>query len=132
MNFTEFFVLNIQNIISFSLLKSNTAPMDVNALHHECQKVTSVNLVTVYRSLQQFHEKGLVQEFLGKNSVAQYEYISEKFHAHPHFECKECGMVSCLGGLSLQDTLYFSNMVSKHKVKNISITLNGVCEKCQK
>ncbi|MEA1983815.1 MAG: Fur family transcriptional regulator [Campylobacterota bacterium] len=113
------------------ILKNNSAPMDVNTLHKECQKMTSVNLVTVYRTLQQFHEKRLVQEFLDKDSVTQYEYISLESRAHPHFQCQTCNKVFCLGELSFEDALYFSNMASKHKVNTINITLNGVCAECQ-
>lgn len=113
------------------ILKNNKAPMDANTLHKECEKVTSVNLVTVYRSLQQFHEKQLVQEFLGKDSVTQYEYIDQNAKAHPHFQCEKCNTVFCLGELNFDDALYFSNMANNHKVSSINITLNGVCQNCR-
>jgi Fe2+ or Zn2+ uptake regulation protein len=113
------------------ILKNNKAPMDVNTLHKECEKITSVNLVTVYRSLQQFHEKQLVQEFLGQDSVTQYEYINQNAKAHPHFQCEKCAAVFCLGELNFDDALYFSNMANNHKVSSINITLNGICNSCQ-
>lgn len=112
------------------ILKSNSTPMDVNRLHKECEKITSVNLATVYRTLQQFHENNLVQEFLDKDSVTQYEYVNQKSRAHPHFQCEKCNTVFCLGELSFDDALYFSNMANKHKVQKINITLNGLCEDC--
>lgn len=112
------------------ILKSTKGPMDVNSLHGECQKETSVNLVTVYRSLQQFHEKELVQEFLGKDGVVQYEYMDKGSKAHPHFQCEKCNKVMCLGELDFDEALHFSNMAKQHKVKSINITLNGVCEEC--
>ena len=113
------------------ILKNNQAPMDVNTLHQECVKVTSVNLATVYRTLQQFHEKKIVQEFLDKDSITQYEYINQDSRAHPHFQCEKCNTVFCLGELSFNDALHFANMANKHKVQTINITLNGVCEACQ-
>lgn len=112
------------------ILKSTKGPLDVNTLHGECQKETSVNLVTVYRSLQQFHERELVQEFLGKDGVVQYEYLHQGSRAHPHFQCEKCNKVMCLGELGFDDALHFSNMAKQHKVKSINITLNGVCEAC--
>lgn len=112
------------------ILKKSTGPVDVNTLHTQCQENTSVNLVTVYRSLQQFHEKELVQEFLGKDGVMQYEYIRKGAKAHPHFQCEKCNKVMCLGELGFDDALHFSNMAKQHKVKSINITLNGVCEQC--
>ena len=116
--------------ILLHILKRSKGPMDVNSLHVECQKETSVNLVTVYRSLQQFHERELVQEFLGKDGAVQYEYIHQGSKAHPHFQCEKCNSVLCLGELGFDDALYFSNMAKQHKVKSINITLNGLCEAC--
>ncbi|MBD3792214.1 MAG: transcriptional repressor [Campylobacterales bacterium] len=112
------------------ILKNAEAPMDASSLHTASSKEASVNLVTVYRTLQQFHEKGLVQEFPGKDGVSQYEYIHQGANAHPHFQCEKCGKVICLGELGFDDALYFSNMAKQHKVNSINITLNGVCEAC--
>lgn len=116
--------------ILLHILKNSKAPMDANSLHAACQKETSVNLVTVYRTLQQFYEKQLVQEFLGKDGVTQYEYIQKGSKAHPHFQCEKCNKVICLGELDFDDALYFSNMAKQYKVNSINITLNGVCEEC--
>ena len=118
-------------IALLDILKNNNAPMDANTLHKECEKVTSVNLVTVYRSLQQFHEKKLVQEFVGKDSATQYEYVDQNSRAHPHFQCETCNKVFCLGELDFDDALHFSNMAKMHQVNTIKITLNGVCDQCQ-
>jgi Fe2+ or Zn2+ uptake regulation protein len=119
----------VKNILLY-ILKSSQAPMSVNNLYLECQKETSVNLVTIYRTLQQFYEKKLVQEFLGKDGVIQYEYIQQGSKAHPHFQCEKCHKVICLGELGFDDALYFSNMAKQHKVNSINITLNGICEAC--
>jgi len=113
------------------ILKNSHSPIDVNSLHMQCQKETSVNLVTIYRSLQQFGEKGLAQEFHGKDGIVQYEYIHKGAKAHPHFQCEKCKQVICLGELEFDDALYFSNMAKQHKVSSINITLNGLCEQCR-
>ena len=116
--------------VLLSILKQNERPMDVNSLHKESQKITPLNLVTVYRTLEQFHEKGLVQEFLGKESTKQYEYIEQNAQAHPHFSCEKCGGLFCLDSLSFDDALHFANMAARHKVHSINITLSGICESC--
>ncbi|MBN2815427.1 MAG: transcriptional repressor [Campylobacterales bacterium] len=116
--------------VLLEILKKVHKPMDVNSLHKESQKVTPVNLVTVYRTLEQFQQKGIVQEFLGKESTKLYEYINKNTKAHPHFSCEKCGTLFCLGALEFDDALYFSNMAKKHKVLSINITLSGICESC--
>ena len=117
--------------ILLHILKSSHTPKDANSLHEACSKMTSVNLVTIYRSLRQFNEKNIVQEFLGSDGVAQYEYIHQGAKSHPHFECEVCHQVSCLGELQFEDALHFSNMAKKHKINTINITLRGLCETCQ-
>ncbi|HHH19200.1 MAG TPA: transcriptional repressor [Campylobacterales bacterium] len=117
--------------ILLHILKNSNAPKDVSSLYEECSKVTSVNLATVYRTLRQFNEKKIVQEFLGSDGVAQYEYIHQGAKSHPHFQCETCHRVLCLGELSFDDALYFSNMAKQHKINAINITLTGVCEQCQ-
>lgn len=113
------------------ILKKSKRPIDVNNLHKECEKITAVNLVTIYRSLQQFCEKGLVQEFHGKESATKYEYIDHNAKVHPHFQCEVCDRVICLEKLNSDAMLYLSNMAQGHKVSTINITFNGICENCQ-
>lgn len=117
--------------VLLQILKNSQAPKDVSSLYEECSQITSVNLATVYRTLRQFHEKKLVQEFLANDGVIQYEYIHHGSRFHPHFQCDTCQQVMCLGELNFDDALYFSNMAKQHKVNAISITLTGTCEKCQ-
>ena len=117
--------------ILLHILKNSHAPKDVSTLHEACSQTTSVNLATVYRSLRQFNEKNIVQEFLGSDGVAQYEYIHQGAKSHPHFECESCRQVFCLGELQFDDAIYFSNMAKKHKINAINLTLTGVCEHCQ-
>lgn len=117
--------------ILLHILKNSNAPIDVSTLHMQCKQDTPVNLVTIYRSLQQFHDKDLVQEFHGQNGVVQYEYIHKGAKAHPHFQCEQCKKVICLGELSFNDALYFSNMAKQHTINSINITLNGTCKACQ-
>lgn len=118
--------------ILLHILKNSKAPKDVSYLHGECLKVTPVNLATVYRTLRQFNEKNIVQEFLGNDGVARYEYLHQGASSHPHFQCEACHQVICLGELHFDDALYFSNMAKEHKINSINITLTGMCDNCQK
>lgn len=117
--------------ILLKILKESHSPIDANKLHKECEKESHVNLVSVYRTLKQFHEKKIVQEFVRNDGVIQYEYIRQGSKAHPHFQCEKCHNVFCLDELGFDDALYFSNMAKHHQIHSINITLNGVCERCQ-
>ncbi len=113
-----------------SILKNISKPINANELHKICLDKLFVDIATIYRTLSQFKEKGIVKEFLDNKGVINYEYIEGKAQ-HPHFECKECQKVYCLGELSFEDGLYFSNMVKNHTIKDINITFSGLCQTCQ-
>lgn len=112
------------------VLKESAMPITATDLHLICKKTISLDVATVYRTLQQFKEKGMVREFLGNDGIIQYEYIGEQAKAHPHFQCEKCHGVVCLGELSFEDALYFSNMAKNHQIRSINVTLSGVCESC--
>lgn len=90
-----------------------------------------MDIATVYRTLQQFKQKGVVREFLGNDGTVNYEYVVANVPAHPHFQCEKCQGLICLDALGFDDALYFSNMAGRHQIHSISITLSGVCEECQ-
>lgn len=113
------------------ILKKSKSPKDVSSLHKECSEITTVNLATIYRTLRQFYEKKIVQEFLDSDGLARYEYIYQGSKSHPHFQCEKCHKLFCLGELHFDDALYFSNMAKQHKISSINIVLTGVCEECQ-
>lgn len=105
-------------------------PLTANKLHLECSKQLKLDLVTVYRTLGQFKQKGIVLEILGSHSSVYYEYSGSSSHAHPHFQCEKCQELICLSPLSFNDALYFSKMASQHKINTVNISLSGLCENC--
>lgn len=112
-------------------LKNSGVPINANELHKICTAILPVDIVTVYRTLQQFREKGIVQEFLGSDGVVKYEYSGLKSQPHPHFQCEKCHDVVCLGDLGFEDAIYFANMAQKNRIRSINIMLSGICESCQ-
>jgi Fe2+ or Zn2+ uptake regulation protein len=112
-------------------LKKLHHPATANELHLNCSKSVKMNIATVYRTLQQFKEKGIVKDFLGSEGIIHYEYVGHSVHSHPHFQCERCHEFICLGELGFDDAIYFSNMAKRHKINSINITLSGVCEHCQ-
>lgn len=117
--------------IILDILKSMTIPVTANKLHLKCSEILKMDIVTVYRTLQQFKEKGIIREFLGSDGIINYEYAGLSSRPHPHFQCEKCHEVTCLGELGFDDALYFSNMAKHHKINTITITLSGICESCQ-
>lgn len=120
-----------QKATILKFISESSVPITVNDLHLMCIKELVMDIATVYRTLQQFKEKGIVHTLSGSEGVVHYEYTGQNFHSHPHFQCERCHEFICLEALGFEDAIYFSNMAKNHKVNSINITLSGVCERCQ-
>lgn len=59
---------------------------------------------TLFRNLVKLEEKGLAQVTSRIGGVARYEAAlpGDEPHVHPHFACRDCGIVSCIKGASLR------------------------------
>ncbi len=74
-------------------LRAAGRPMSAEELH---AKVPTIDLVTVYRILQQFVPVGLARECRFKDSKLRYEFgITDHHH---HLVCTDCGAVDELEG----------------------------------
>ena len=87
---------------------------------------------TVYRTLQAFTEKGLIQVGSNAGGIARYEVQSNKgedkaTHVHPHFVCKDCGIVSCLPKTTVI-TNYDKNW--QHVLEHAEMQFVGTCKDC--
>ena len=51
---------------------------------------------TIYRNLVSLAEAGLAIVVSNAGGMARYAFAEHADHTHPHFECTECGQVSCL------------------------------------
>jgi Fur family transcriptional regulator, ferric uptake regulator len=114
------------------MLKSLQRPISAVKLHLYCTNETVMNITTVYRTLEQFKNGGLVRELSGQGGELLYEYSGTDALAHPHFRCDRCKNIICLDPLKYEATLLISAMARKHKVERIELTLSGLCEACCK
>lgn len=51
---------------------------------------------TIYRNLISLADAGLALVVSNAGGMARYAYAEQADHSHPHFECTQCGQVSCL------------------------------------
>ena len=62
-------------------------------------KDTYGDQATISRTLIKFVDVGIIRVASNVGGISRYELVDEKNdaqHVHPHFVCKECGIVSCL------------------------------------
>lgn len=82
--------------------------------------------VTLYRTFWDFHSKGLVERIVDIDGVTRYMYHDECRALHPHFRCRNCGVVL---GLPQLPKSYMEAM-RDHLVDNAMLVFSGTCENC--
>lgn len=107
-------------------------PISANDLHELITGDSKIDLATVYRVLKVLLDHKIIREVLSADGVQFYELSCMHNPVHPHFRCENCGKISCLDPLTFEDTLLFSAAAGAGSIKDISVTLTGVCSACLK
>ncbi len=85
---------------------------------------------TVYRTLDRLEGQGILHSFVGRDSAKRYARWDNKnidttdIKIHPHFECRYCGITSCL---PIQVSI---PSVSNFIIESAEQLLVGKCSNC--
>jgi len=93
------------------------------------KKDISIDVATIYRTLDCFIGLGIVGKTYFKDKISKYELISVDYHHH-HLVCDRCGSVE---DIPLNDK-FLIDEVCRHtnfKVKSHALEFFGICSKCQ-
>ncbi|HCE86003.1 MAG TPA: transcriptional repressor [Bacteroidetes bacterium] len=88
--------------------------------------------VTLYRTLKQFEEKGLIHEVIDTKGQAKYalcatECTTHEHHDdHLHFHCSHCDRTICVDG----EVNLRIDLPSGFKVEDERVVLKGQCDRC--
>ena len=96
-----------------------------------CLAETGVDRVTVYRNLMDLTEAGLLMRVDLGDHVWRFELrqeLSASSEEHPHFLCRDCGVVYCLPGLSLDLPPSRGPRPRVHEVSEV--LFKGRCDDC--
>lgn len=112
-----------------SILSSNplTAP-EVHDLLKE--KGISIDLVTIYRTLELFTTLELIRKTQFEDKIARYELHPGKDHHH-HLVCIKCGVVE---DVIINEDKFVKEIEkqSDFKVERHALEFFGFCKRCQK
>ncbi len=105
-------------------------PMDAESVFKKF-KGNAIDLVTVYRTLTSFAEKGILKRVDVHKDSIYYEFAE---HHHHHIVCTVCGLIEGFDGCNinavskkaLSESSKF-NIINEH-----SLELFGVCKSCIK
>lgn len=111
----------------FDILKDSQTPLSSEDIFSKLND-TSMNLSTVYRTLDYFYQNDLVSRNYLDNKT--YYYLNEEAHEHHHFMvCEKCGK-------KYEMDCQIDKMVAEIKQKygfevtHHDLNFYGLCEKC--
>jgi len=91
------------------------------------QRLPTISLDTVYRTLATFEENNLIARVQTVESQARYEAEMELHH---HAICRKCGRITDFQWTSFDATRLPNEIAGWGKIENKKVTLQGLCEQC--
>ena len=87
---------------------------------------------TIYRTLQAFRDSKIARISSNARGIARYEIHDpnnedKATHVHPHFVCKDCGIVSCLPKTTV---IVNYNETWEHILEHAEMQFVGTCKDC--
>ncbi len=89
-----------------------------------------VGRASIYRTLEQLEELGLVQRLDLGGGTASFERAEAGGHHHHHLLCAECGRVVPFEDSGLERAIASLSRRSDFEVAAHDVTLRGRCERC--
>lgn len=110
---------------------NNRFPLSADDIFTTLKRNGAINRVTVYRILDLLVDNGLIERLSTGGRAAYYGLAPNDHHRpHPHFYCKNCGLMDCLNPESLNidtDPLWktFPGQIDK-----VEVRVDGICKNC--
>lgn len=110
------------------VLKEENRPLDVNEILNglEAHKIAA-DQATIYRILDIFSQKGLIQRFEFQEGKFRYEKAGEDHH---HLICEKCGRIEDISDCNIGELEKEVAQKKKFKVKRHALEFYGLCNKC--
>ncbi|MCP4456714.1 MAG: transcriptional repressor [Cytophagales bacterium] len=95
-------------------------------------KLTGYDRVTLYRTLNNFLESGILHKIPNESGSATYglchDTCSPEGHMdnHMHFKCNRCGQIECLDKKTVPEV----SLPTGYQVESVNLIVDGVCVKC--
>lgn len=93
-------------------------------------QLDGVGRATVYRTLEQLEELGLVQKIDVGGDSAGYETVDPGGHHHHHIVCNGCGKVVPFEDPALERAIHDLSGRDGFEIDSHDITLRGTCRAC--
>ncbi len=91
------------------------------------ERVPTISLDTVYRTLGTLADLGLVNRVSGPALVARYDANTSKHH---HFICARCGLIGDVESSELDGLSVPASAAELGDVDSVEVRFSGVCHEC--
>lgn len=106
---------------------SHTHP-DVETIYRGVkERVPTISLDTVYRTVGALVDLGLVKRVNATPGPTRYDANTSKHH---HFVCTRCGLISDVYSAGLDGIKVPKESVSQGTVESMTVQLRGICKEC--
>ncbi len=92
------------------------------------ERLPTISLDTVYRTLRMFEDKGLISRVGPIGDSARFDANTDKHH---HFVCKECGNIRDFYSAELDKVQLPRDAQAIGDVESSHVELHGICSKCR-
>lgn len=116
-----------QRLAVLEILNQATVPLTAADVFRMLPKTLKINRVTIYRILSSYTQTGIIREFESKRGIHYYERVEPGQDAHPHFNCRACGVMICL----TNNADPWSALVNQPDFEIESINISGLCAGCR-
>jgi Fur family transcriptional regulator, peroxide stress response regulator len=111
------------------LAKASDHPSPETVHHRLIQRIPSLSLDTVYRTLATFARQGLIQKVETVQSQARFEAVQDSHH---HLICKECHEIIDFPWPSFDTARLPKKADSWGIIERKSAVVYGICRRCGK
>jgi len=93
------------------------------------QRVPTISLDTVYRTLKALEGLGLIRKVDAVTGAARYD---PNLDHHHHFVCSRCGLIRDVYSASLDGLEVPETATELGRIESVTVLLRGVCKECQR
>jgi Fur family transcriptional regulator, peroxide stress response regulator len=107
----------------------NVTHPDVEAIFRGVrQRVPTISLDTVYRTLGALERVGLVHRVMALEGPTRYD---PNVAPHHHFICTKCGLIRDIDGSPCEGLRVSESVAELGTVESITVQLRGLCKRCR-
>jgi Fur family transcriptional regulator, peroxide stress response regulator len=113
--------------VAYEIARSDSHP-DVETIYRGVrERIPTISLDTVYRTLGELERLGLVRRVIATPGPARYDANQAPHH---HFVCDRCGLIRDLYSKGLDSVSAPDQTALAGRVEGVEVRFHGVCHEC--